>query len=41
MDSTACGVFGMKMGILEKWIFINERKWGFQREEFSGIVAKL
>lgn len=41
MDSTACGVFVMKMGILEKWIFINERKWGSQREEFNGIVAKL
>lgn len=41
MVSTACGVFVMKMGKLEKWVFINERKWGSQREEFSGIVAKL
>ena len=41
MDITARAVFVMKMGILEEWVFIDERKRGLQRKEFSGIVAKL
>jgi hypothetical protein len=31
----------MMMGILEKWVFIDERKWVFSREDFGGIVADL